>query len=99
MQLNLTLSGLDHGPHLEEIVDKKFSSHISKITQHYPDLLITLHIKRDKDGTHIIEANTDLPGKGGKISGHAADNDLALALKLVANHLEKQILRFKEQQL
>lgn len=98
MQLNLTLSGLDHGPHLEEVVEKKFTAHLDKITRGYPDLLVTLHIKRDKDGTHVLEANTDLPGKGGKLSGHSADDDLPFALKKVAIQLEKQILRFKDQQ-
>ncbi len=98
MHIQLAATNFEIGPHLKELVATKFEPQLQKHlgSFNHTDLVINLHISKDKDGTHTVVSNLDLPGPGGQISGQADSPDLVVALKKVLNQLEKQISRFKE---
>jgi|GEM_PF-4231622 len=96
MQLQLSLAGLETGPHIEEIIDSKLEKHLNKFLNKYDNLVLFVHIQKDHDGTHTVSSHADLPGPGGHIMATHSDNDLVVATKRVASQLEKQILRFRD---
>ncbi len=96
MQLKLSLAGLDHGPHLEEIFATKLEHQIEKLVSNYDNFMITVHVDKNKDGLHTVTAHADLPGHGGRIAAKNSHTDLVVATKKVSDQLQKQILRFQD---
>lgn len=98
MHIQLAATNFEIGPHLKELVSTKFEPQLQKHlgSFNHTDLVVNLHISKDKDGLHTVTSSLDLPGHGGQISGQSESIDLVLALKKVLSQLQKQISRFKE---
>lgn len=90
--MNLTISGhhLEITPAIREYVTAKFE----RVTRHFDnviDMNVTLSV--DKLQQHI-EANVHLRGKD--IHVEASDADMYAAIDLLADKLDRQVLKHKE---
>lgn len=92
--MQIKLSG--HHVEITEALRNHVNSKLSKLQHHFDNVIDTEVILSVEKMQQKAEANIHLGGGGGRVFAEATANDLYAAIDLLANKLDRQVIKQKE---
>jgi ribosomal subunit interface protein len=100
--MNIQINGvnLNISPKIKEMVDEKLAHKLDQLLVNFNEEIKTgfLHLEKDKYKHFKVKFDIALPGKNGHLFAQCKNIKLVSAIIGVREQLEKQIKKYKEEQ-